>query len=150
MRRAAFIVSILMTAVGWAAGAQSNEFIDGLLAQEQASYGDAALLVLASAGLVGEGAGAEEALAVLKERGWAAAREAQQPVRLGEYSYLLMRVHGIRGGLLYTLFPGPRYATRELAWRQMVQGKARPGMSLSGERAMRILGRVLELQGGQP
>ncbi len=150
MRRSAFIVSIFLLLGGWALFAQSNRFLDDLQAREEASYGQAAVLVLASAGLVGEEATIEEAAALLKERGWAAPVDLQTPIRLGEYAYLLMRVYGIRGGIWFSLFPGPRYAVRELAWRQMIQGKARPGMTVSGERVVRILGRVLDLQGGKP
>jgi hypothetical protein len=41
------------------------------------------------------------------------------------------------------VLPSPRYATRELAYLDIISGPAKPGMPLSGERALRILERVL-------
>ena len=49
----------------------------------------------------------------------------------------------MHGGIMYSILPGPRYATRELAFLGIISGPAKPGMSLSGERALRILEQVL-------
>ena len=72
-------------------------------------------------------------------------RGVDEPVTLGEYSLLTMNAFGITGGMMYTLIPSPRYAARELAFREVIQGRAYPRMDLSGERAIRIVGRVLDL-----
>jgi hypothetical protein len=57
-----------------------------------------------------------------------------------------METFGISGGWMYTITSRPRYAARELAFRNVIQGRAYPRMELSGERAMRIVGRVLALE----
>ncbi|MDZ7793086.1 MAG: hypothetical protein U5P10_05160 [Spirochaetia bacterium] len=52
---------------------------------------------------------------------------------------------------MYRLFPGPRYAVRELAFIDAVQGSSYPNSPLSGERAIRILERFLTvMQAGNP
>ena len=127
--------------------AQSNAFLDGFLSQETVTYGPAAYLVLAGSGQMAESEPVESALAVLQAKGWALeGRGPGDAVTLGEYADLLMRSFDITGGLMYRIAPGPRYATREMAYRKLIQGKARPGASVSGERAARILGRVLDYQ----
>jgi hypothetical protein len=124
--------------------------MDRFLEEPAAAYGDAAYLVLVGAGLLKDGEAAERALAVLEERGWAiAGKGAGDPLTLGEFAYLVMRSYGIPGGLMYHVAPGPRYATRELEYLEVIQGKGRPGSVVSGERAARILGRVLDYKEGR-
>jgi hypothetical protein len=48
---------------------------------------------------------------------------------------------------MYTLFPGPRYGYRELAYRKIIQGRAYSAMPVSGERLLRILSRALDCSG---
>ena len=72
-----------------------------------------------------------------------AGKSADDSVTIGEFSYLLMAAAGRSGGLMYRFFPGPRYAARELAFHGVIQGNAYPNVSLSGERAIRIIERFL-------
>jgi hypothetical protein len=85
------------------------------------------------------------------EEGWLP-KEAvlADPVSLGELSFLLMRAFNIKGGFMYALLPGPRYAFRTLVSRSLIQGEADPAMTVSGERFLHILGNVLSLAGGEP
>jgi len=48
---------------------------------------------------------------------------------------------------MYGLFPSPRYAYRELAARQVIQGRADPDMKIDGPSAVRMLGRVFDVIG---
>jgi uncharacterized protein YceK len=83
-----------------------------------------------------------------RERGWLAARlDADSPARLGEVSLLIMKSFGIKGGLMYRLFPNPRYACRELVRLQIVQGRIDPGARLSGVQFLHILGNTLTFVG---
>jgi hypothetical protein len=61
-----------------------------------------------------------------------------------------MRAFDMRGGLFYALFPGPRYAYRELVRLRFIQGRMDPALAVSGERLLRILGRALEHHQDQP
>lgn len=125
--------------------AQSNQTIDRLLEEKPATLGDAACVILSAAGLASESSTAEEATAVIAERkllpGTPSSSEA---VTLGEVCFLIMQTQGIKGGLFYTLFPGPRYATRELASLGLLKGFTHPNRSVSGEEVMWILGAVLD------
>jgi hypothetical protein len=130
--------------------AQSNEFVDLLLDTPQASLGQAAYLVLTARGVLTEQASPEQAVEALARQGWKTpARQAAEPLTLGEYCYLLMQAYEVKGGLMYRIAPGPRYAARELAYRKLVRGKAYPNRSLSGQEALSILRGLLEWKGGR-
>ena len=69
-----------------------------------------------------------------------------QPVTLGQVCFLIMQTQKMKGGLLYSLFPGPHYATRELASQGLLKGYTHPNRVVSGEEVMWILGAVLDLK----
>jgi hypothetical protein len=66
---------------------------------------------------------------------------------MGELSYLLMGAFDLKGSFLYRMFPGPRYAFRELSYRRIIAGGADPSRFVSGDYFLRILGNVLSLTG---
>ena len=149
MKKSCFVLSLLFIslAVNMNLAAQSNDIIDALLAEEQASYGKAAYLALTASGLITEEQSPEQALEVLKEQGWKLdVLEAAEPIKLGEYSFILMKVFHIQGGVMYSVIPGPRYAGRELSYLGMIPGSSSPYRTISGEEAVRILGNILEWQ----
>jgi hypothetical protein len=139
------ITIYLLLAAAVPLSAQSNEFIDRFLAQDQVTYGDAAYLLLVGSGDLEESASPNDAHAAMEERPHALRRAQQEEITLGEYAMLTMDAFDISGGVMYTLMPSPRYAARELAFRQVIQGRSYPRMDVSGERALRIVGRVLDL-----
>ncbi|MCG8481039.1 MAG: hypothetical protein MI724_18240 [Spirochaetales bacterium] len=149
--------------------AQSNDIIDDILAEEEMTYGSAAYLLLLAIGELDETADRAEAVTRFRQLDsgleiaggtvvfqGASARFRRvgevlnyPPVAaltLGEYALLVMQTFEISGGFMYSLTPSPRYAARELAFRRAIQGRSFPRMSISGERGMRILGRILALQ----
>jgi len=68
---------------------------------------------------------------------------ADDSVRLDRLSLLLMRSFDIKGGLFYTLFKSPRYAYRELAFLNVIQGRHDPKMIVTGERLLFYISRIL-------
>jgi len=71
-------------------------------------------------------------------------------ITLGKLSLLMMKAFDIKGGLMYIIFPGQRYAFRTMVSRSFIQGAADPAMTVNGERFLSILGRVLSAEeGGQ-
>jgi outer membrane protein OmpA-like peptidoglycan-associated protein len=58
-----------------------------------------------------------------------------------------MKALNIKGGFMYTFFPGPRYAYRELEYRKIITGRAYSTMTVSGERLLRTLSRALDYTG---
>ncbi|MDR1318162.1 MAG: hypothetical protein LBJ90_00935, partial [Treponema sp.] len=121
--------------------------MDDLLASGEITRGQAAWFVLTAAGVLPGGADAEPAVtgaAAAQARGWLSVRaKADEPVRLGEVSLLIMKSFGLKGGILYTLFPGPRYACRELAYLRIIQNGGDPGGRLDGGQFLQILGNTL-------
>ena len=124
--------------------AQSNEVLDSALGEANISYGNAAYLVGTASGRLPETTIPADAGALLEQAGLGRpGLGSNDPVTLGVFSYMLTRAFGIQGGIMYRILPGPRYATRELSYLGIISGHAKPGMSLSGERALRILERIL-------
>jgi len=123
-----------------------------MLASETVSAASAARFVLASADKLPQGlspAEAElEAYGAAASRGWIN-RAAGENMTLKDTAFLVMNAFEIKGGLFYSLFRNPRYAYRELIYRKIIQGRSDPAMAVSGERFLRILGRVLDYVGGE-
>ncbi len=147
------ILVLVITGIQGTVYGQSAERIDAILAAETLSVADAAFLAAVSAGLMDPEGDAAEALDVIASRAAErehrdrfSGRDADSPVSLGEFAYLMMLTHDIAGGFWYRRVPGPRYAYREFAHRRLVQGQSFALQQLSGERAMRITGRVLAMR----
>jgi hypothetical protein len=122
--------------------AQTAGQLDGVLGAEAVTFGQAAGIILPAAGLLEPEAGGEAAFA--RARDWlprGAEREA--PIRMGELARLVMGAFGLSGGLLYALFPGPRYAYRALAWGRLLPLRADPYRRVTGEELLYLTGRVL-------
>ncbi|MDR2158547.1 MAG: hypothetical protein LBP23_00600 [Treponema sp.] len=129
--------------------AQTASDMDLLLDTEELSYGQAAWIVMEAAEVLVAGEqDRAEAFRTARRWGWLP-RQArmEDPIPLRELSLLVMEAFRLRGGIMYSLFHTGRYAHRELVYRQFIQGRADPGRRVSGERLLRILGRVLSYTG---
>jgi hypothetical protein len=143
-KRALFLVFAIAAIAVPLLTAQSNEVLDSVLGEATISYGNAAYLIGTASGLFPETTAPADAGPLLEQKGWGTpGHGATDPVTLGDFSYMLTRAFEIHGGIMYWILPGPRYATRELAYLGVISGPAKPGMSLSGERALRILEKML-------
>lgn len=130
--------------------AQSNDFIDSVIDKEAISVQEAAYLILVASDNLADDADAARAFEMLEQLGWArGGLIAENVIHYGEFCYLLMNSFGIKGSFLYQLFPGPRYAYRELRHQLVVQGSADPWMPVSGVKAMRMIGRTFDIKGVQ-
>jgi hypothetical protein len=128
--------------------AQTAERLDAILDAAEVSYAMAAFVALPAAGLIDGEGGPEAAFAEAAARNFLPRNaEAAGIIRLGELSFLIMQAFGMRSGFMYALFPGPRYAYRELVYRRLIQGRNDPALGVSGERLLRIIGRVLDYRG---
>lgn len=126
---------------------QSNEVIDTILADDVILYKNGSYIVLTAAGEVDESltpAEAYDALEGLKKEWRVSLPGKDVPMSLGDFSYLVMRAFSINGGLFYRIFPGPRYAAREMKFLGFIQDGPSPYRKISGEEAVGILGRTLE------
>jgi hypothetical protein len=126
--------------------AQSNTVIDELLGEEQATLGNSAYLIFVAAGLLPEEATIEEAVSFLRDQEWSkkVKGDAGDPVKLGQFSLMLMKSLDIRGGLGYGMFKGPKYACRELVYLKIIVQKKDPYDYISGQDALMVLSRALD------
>lgn len=140
----------LAALVAAAAAAQSNKFVDGLLEEGAVDLGSAAYLALAGSGLLEADASPEASFGRLVELGWApAGSSASDPATASAYSFALMKAFGLRGGVMYSLFPSPRYAFRELVWLGVLGPRDDPAAPVDGVQALSMLGRVSALGGDE-
>jgi len=82
------------------------------------------------------------------EKGWfPKGTKSDESITLGKLSLLIMKAFNIKGGLMYTIVPGQRYAFRTMVSRGFIQGAADPAMKVTGERFLLILGKVSAEEG---
>ncbi len=125
--------------------AQSNEMIDAILDEEIATVGSAAYIALSAARLIPDDTTPAQAVAAARDAGWLPDDAvADQLATFGELAYLLMGANDVGGGLMYRLFPGPRYAAREFAYRRWSPERIGPRERISGQLLVRITGNFLD------
>jgi hypothetical protein len=125
--------------------AQTASEIDLLLANKEIAFAHACRFTLAAAAKTGaEIADDQAAFTRAHENGWLPKQaDADNPIRMGELSFLIMRAFNMKGSFLYALFPNPRYAFRELDHLKLLPGRRSPMSQVSGEELLWILGMVL-------
>ena len=143
-----FSVALLLIAAAAVSTAQSNDTIDAILDELTATVYSAAYLTMTSAGLVDDDASPAQAFREASGRGWISGDAEGRAVTFGEFAYLLMRAHEVPGGLMYLLFPGPRYAAREFVYQGWSPERRGPNDTVSGEFLVRVTGNALEMIGG--
>jgi len=124
--------------------AQTAAELEKVLKAENVTCAQAADFVLASAEDAFAKKTAKEAFDQAVAKGWLPQGTAPgDSITLGNLSFLIMKAFNITGGVMYTLFPGPRYAFRAMVSRSYISRTADPAMKVSGERFLHILGKVL-------
>ena len=147
--RTVMLSAVLLLIAAPSAFSQSNQVIDRLLKEDEASFDRVLYLVQSASGEISEDTAPGEAVEDFEPAQWNLPRKAAgQPITLGEYSQLLVQAFDIKAGLMYRLFPGPRYAAREIEYLGFLRGSGTPGRSVSGSEVMHILRELLALKGG--
>jgi outer membrane protein OmpA-like peptidoglycan-associated protein len=122
--------------------------MDELLNTRAITWAQACGFILPAAGAIEADADPGDAFAIAREKGWIPRRAAaEKPVNLGSVSFLIVQSFSIKGSFLYALFPGPRYAYRQLDYLALIPGLRDPGLKVSGEHLLQILGKVLNYLG---
>ncbi len=148
VKRALVLIVALLPAYAASVWAQSQTVMDTLLTEKSASFGEAVYLVMTAVNAVPDTASVEEAIATADKSLKLPQADAASPITLGQYSFLLMQAFHMRGGVMYSLFPGPRYAARELAFRNFIVGDTSPSRTVTGAEVVQMLGSVMDQQGG--
>jgi hypothetical protein len=125
--------------------AQTAAEVEELLQVQAVSYGQAARFVLWAADAAS--LKSADAFAYAAEQRWlprkAAAADA---ARLDGVSLLLMQAFAVKGGMWYSLTKNPHYAYRELVYQDVIQDRADPKMTVSGEHLLFLINRLLSRQ----
>ncbi len=149
MKRRVLILGVLVLSV-LNLYSQSNEMIDTLIAEKKADFGKTALIILTGAGILEDSARPSEAVKYISENRWGFNRKTKDsPINAGELAYLIMKAFKLKGGLMYTFFPGPRYAYRELTFLGLLPSRGGPYRYVSGEEVVNTLSRVLNWKEGE-
>jgi len=128
--------------------AQTAAELEEMLQIQTVTYAQAARFVLEAADTASpKDTGA--AFAFAAERAWLPKKAAaEKPITLAELSFLIMKAFDIKGGMMYAIKPGPRYAYRSMISHSFIQGASDPAMTVSGDHFLLILGNVLDSAGG--
>jgi hypothetical protein len=121
--------------------AQTAAEIETLLSTNALSYEQAASFVLRAADIQAAGAPFNYAA----EQKWLSGKAAPDGTAvLNEVSLLIMGAFGIKGGIMYSVTKSPRYAYRELVHQGIIQGRSDPGLAVSGDLLLFMIGKVLD------
>jgi hypothetical protein len=146
-KRSFVLVLVLLFAGTLVASAQSNEIIDAVLGQDPATVGSAAYIALSAAGVVREDVSPARAFSVASDAGWLEAEMGPDaPATFGIAAHLLMQAFGVKGGLMYRIATGPRYAAREFEYQGWIPDPMSPNEVITGEFLLRMTGSFLESQ----
>jgi outer membrane protein OmpA-like peptidoglycan-associated protein len=127
--------------------AQTADELDMILVTPEVNFTQASRFVLVLAEVVDEKTEPAAAYTLALERGWlyggnSAADFSDKSIKQGELCFLIMQAFNMPGSFLYTLFPSPRYAFRELDYLKLIPGRSDPSLKVSGEEMLRILGMI--------
>ena len=65
--------------------------------------------------------------------------------QLNGIALLLIRAFDQKGGIFFSLFKNPHYAYHELVQMEIIRGETDPGMTVSGEELLLMIGRMLTI-----
>ena len=146
-----FALMILLSTSAWAQTPSDDGTIDVLLSQDAVTWGQAAWLVGRAAGTFDESVTPGQAAGLASAKGWGdASLIPASVITLAAYSQILVRALAVPGGVFYTLFPGPRYAFRELVFRRILPPTAAPDGPVSGTAALLYLQNAQAWKDGRP
>jgi len=149
VRKAPIIIAGFLLIMPVFVSAQTAAELEKALGTQNLTCAQAAGFVLAAAADTSVKNISKEAFEQAIAKGWfPQGTKPEENITLGRLSFLIMKAFNIKGGLMYTFFPGPRYAFRTMVSRSYIQGTADPAMKVSGVRFFRILGKVLSATGG--
>ena len=128
--------------------AQTAAELETLLYADAVNYGQAARFVLLAADITD--LKAEDAFSYAMEKKWLpTAATKDTTAKLDGVSLLIMRAFDMKGGFFYTIMKNSHYAYRELLFQNIIQGRADPGMAVSGDFLLFVVNRALEQKEGE-
>ena len=124
------------------------EEIDALLGTRFLTYEQAIWLILRVADLQ-DIKSSEDAFKYAVSKKWLPDNtKPKDRARLDSVSVVIMKSFKLKGGIMYTFSKNPRYAYRELLYRNVINGRVDPRMRVSGEQLLYYIHNVLARQEG--
>jgi hypothetical protein len=146
MKRHLLFLSVVFLALTAPVFAQTAAEIETLLSTEALTYEQATFFVLRAADTPVSSAAYNYAA----ERKWLSAKTAAESnAALNEVSLLIMGAFDMKGGIMYSLTKSPHYAYRELVHQGIIQGRADPSLTVSGELLLFMVGKALDRMEGE-
>ena len=128
------------------AAAQTAQKVEDLLSEPAVTWAGAAVFALEAAEKE-VFANPGDAFRYASERKWLPKKaEPNGTARLNGIALLLIRSFDLKGGIFYSIAKNPHYAYRELVYKEVIQGRADPDMTVSGEEFLFMIGRILSLK----
>jgi len=139
-----FLIAFLF--ISPALHSQTLDEIQTLLKNPIICYAQAARFVLEAADVQGfyDKTSEQGAMSFAIEKKWLPAKaKAHDAISLENFSHLVMKAFGLKGGPMYTLFNSAHYSYREMVYQNLIQEQSDPQMKVSGEKMFFIVSRVL-------
>ncbi|MGI5100981.1 hypothetical protein [Treponema vincentii] len=143
-------VAVFLTAT--ASFGQSAERVDKILETEQATFGQAAYLIQTALNDSSDELDFNTAFDRFKNENQNLIPDsvtAEEAISAKTYAFLLMKAFNVKGGMMYRIYPCPRYAYRDLRYLGVIQANSDPDAPLAGSAMLQILGRIDAVQGGE-
>ena len=124
-----FLSALFVLFSGGLLHGQTAAELDAILDARAITWEQACRFVLPASGALEAPSGAAFALA--RQNGWLPkGAAADNPVTLGGLSFLIVESFAVKGSVLYALFPGPRYAYRQLDYLGIIHSQYLKKMEL--------------------
>lgn len=138
------LAAVIFLITAGSVSAQSNQVLDNLLLAQEANFGEAVYMIAVGSGIADEDMSVADAVQLVSENRWnKAGKGAGDKITLGEASFIIMKALKIRGGLMYMLFPSPRYAVRELDYLEFLNVEPHPRNKITGKDFLDILNKAI-------
>lgn len=151
MKRTLGIAVALFLTVAASFG-QSAEKLDKILETEKATFGQAIYLIQTALNDDSDELDFDTAFNRFKSGNENLIRDsvtAEDVIPIKTYAFLLMKSFNVKGGLMYRIYPCPRYAYRDLRYMAIIQDKNDPNAPMTGAEMLQIFGRIDTVEGGE-
>ena len=131
---------------------QSAEKLDKILETEKATFGQATYLIQTALNDDSDELDFDTAFNRFKSGNENLIRDsvtAEDVIPIKTYAFLLMKSFNVKGGLMYRIYPCPRYAYRDLRYMAIIQDKNDPNAPMTGAEMLQIFGRIDTVEGGE-
>ena len=124
---------------------QTAARLEDLLGKTELTWSELCSFVLEAAE-VGTYSNPDDAFNLAVQNKWLPKNaESGGTAQLNGASLLLMQSFNIKGGIFYSMTKSPHHAYREMVFKKVIRGTSDPGMPVSGQNLLLMIGRLLAI-----